>query len=166
MPRFLNLLKNTKDKSNANNNESNNEKILDSSALQHETTTRDSTTIHQTTTMDNNQSSPVESAPKDSSSNITPGFSTTNQSKEKINKSTIKISTKKKHSDKMEKNLKSGKIIYPPEKSGYEKIIMDAHKKVVDVAHASQKEGEKNLIDVTKNGTIKDHIKWVKTCVN
>ena len=59
MPRFLNLFKNTKDKSNVNNNESNNEKILDSSALQYETTTRDSTDIHQTTTSDNNQSLPV-----------------------------------------------------------------------------------------------------------
>ena len=59
MPRFLDLFKNTKDNSNSNNNESNNEKILDSSALQHETTTRDSTDIHQTTTSDNNQSLPV-----------------------------------------------------------------------------------------------------------
>ena len=44
---------------------------------------------------------------------------------------------------------------------------LDVHKKIVEgVAHAPPKEGEKFLKDATNDGTITDHIKWVKTCVN
>ena len=66
----------------------------------------------------------------------------------------------------MEKNLKSSEIVYPPGKTGHENVTKEAHKKVVDVAYAPQKEAEKILQDIAKNGIIKDHVKWVKTCVN
>ena len=42
----------------------------------------------------------------------------------------------------MEKNLKSGKIVYPLDKTGCENVIKDIHKKVVEVVHAPQKKGK------------------------
>ena len=62
--------------------------------------------------------------------------------------------------------MKSSKIVYPTDKTGHENFVKDVHKQLVEVVHAPQKEGEKILQDVTKNGIVKDHIKWVKTCVN
>ena len=43
----------------------------------------------------------------------------------------------------MEKNLKSGKVVCPPDETGCENITKDFHKKVVEVVSAPQKEGEK-----------------------
>ena len=86
------MCNNTKDLSNANNNETNNEKICESSNLLHAPTTQDFTTIHQTTTSDNHQSSPVESAPNNSSANITHGVSAAIPS-EKTDNSTTKSFT-------------------------------------------------------------------------
>ena len=45
----------------------------------------------------------------------------------------------------MEKNLKSGKIVFPPNKTGYDNITKDIHKKLVEVVYAPQKESEKIL---------------------
>ena len=51
------------------------------------------------------------------------------QSKEKNNDSITKISTQKKHSDKMKKNLKSGKIVHCPDETGCENVVEDVHEK-------------------------------------
>ena len=59
----------------------------------------------------------------------------------------------------MEINLKSVKTLYPLDKTGYENIVMDVHKKVVEVTRTPQKEGEKSLQDIAKNGIGKDHAK-------
>ena len=66
----------------------------------------------------------------------------------------------------MEKNLKYGKIVYPPDKIWYEKITKDVHKKSSrDCAYTLERRW-KNLQYVAKNGIVKDHIAWVKTHVN
>ena len=122
------MCNNGKDFSNANNDETNNEKILESSNLQHAPTTQDSTTIHQTTTSDNHQSSPVEHVSSNSSTSITHGVSATIPS-EKTDDSITKSSTQKKTFWKNGENLNSGELVYSLDKHGCENIMKDVHKK-------------------------------------
>ena len=66
----------------------------------------------------------------------------------------------------MEKNLKSGKIVYPPDKTGCEKIMKDVYKKSSRGCTCTSERSWKNLQDIAKNGIIKDHVRWVKTHIN
>ena len=119
----------TKCLSNTNNHETNNEKILESSNLQHAPTTQESTATHETSASGNHQSSPVESAQNNYSASITHWVSAMIPS-EKTDNSTTKISAQKKHSDKMEKNLSSSKLVCSPDKPRHENITKGVHEKL------------------------------------